>query len=97
MKKVTKEVLIDASERLLFTMSDEEYNLLLDEFDTILKQLALIGNIEGVDEAAPMVFPYEIYATTLRDDEPTKPLDRDEALKNAGSVKDHQIKLPKVI
>lgn len=97
MKKVTKEVLIDASERLLFTMSDEEYNLLLDEFDTILKQLALIGNIEGVDEATPMVFPYEIYATTLRDDEPTKPLDRDEALKNAGSVKDHQIKLPKVI
>ncbi len=97
MKKVTKEVLIDASERLLFTMSDEEYNLLLDEFDTILKQLALIGNIEGVDEVTPMVFPYDIYTSELRDDEPTKPLDRDEALKNAGSVKDHQIKLPKVI
>ena len=32
MKKVTKEVLVDASDRLLFTMSGEEFDLLLGGF-----------------------------------------------------------------
>ena len=56
MKKVTKEVLVDASNRLLFTMSDEEFDLLLEEFDTLTKQFNLIGEIEGVDEEKPIYF-----------------------------------------
>ena len=97
MKKVTKEVLVDASNRLLFTMSDEEFNLLLEEFDTLTKQFNLIGEIEGVDEETPMTFPYEVYQYTLREDVPCKPLKKEEVLKNAGSVQDGQIKLPKVL
>ncbi|HBP44100.1 MAG TPA: hypothetical protein DEA28_04150 [Firmicutes bacterium] len=97
MKKVNKDVLKDASNRLLFTMSDEEFDLLLDEFEILTKQFDLIGDIEGVDDETPMTFPYEVYQYTLREDIPTKPLGRDEVLKNAGSVQDGQIKLPKVI
>jgi Asp-tRNA(Asn)/Glu-tRNA(Gln) amidotransferase C subunit len=33
----------------------------------------------------------------LREDVAETPLDRDEALKNAGNVQDGQIKLPKVV
>jgi Asp-tRNA(Asn)/Glu-tRNA(Gln) amidotransferase C subunit len=33
----------------------------------------------------------------LREDVAETPLPRDEALKNAGSVQDHEIKLPKVV
>ncbi len=97
MKKVTKEVLVDASNRLLFTMSDEEFDLLLEEFDTLTKQFNLIGEIEGVDDEIPMTFPYEVYQYTLREDIPCKPLKKEEVLKNAGSVQDGQIKLPKVL
>ena len=97
MKKVTKEVLVDASNRLLLTMSDEEFDLLLEEFDTLTKQFNLIGEIEGVDEEKPMTFPYEVYQYTLREDVPCKPLKKEEVLKNAGSVQDGQIKLPKVL
>ena len=50
MKEVTKEVLIDASNRLLFTMSDSEFSLLLEEFEIIKKQMDLMGHIEGVDD-----------------------------------------------
>ena len=97
MNKVNKEILKDAANRLLFDMSDEEYDTLLDEFDMINKQFELIGKIEGVDDAIPMTFPFEVTIDVLRDDEPITPLKKEDVLKNAGSVQDGQIKLPKVI
>ena len=53
--------------------------------------------IDGVDDLEPLTFPYEIYTDVLREDEPCDVLDVEDVLKNAGSVKDNQIKLPKVI
>lgn len=97
MKAVDKNVLKDAANRLLFDMSDEEYQTLLNEFGAIQHQLSLIGDIKGVDEVTPMTFPFNVAITYLRDDEPTKPLTQEEALKNAHDVKDGQIKLPKVV
>ena len=45
MKEVNKDVLKDASLRLMFTMEDEEYDLLLDEFHIIQTQLGLMSKI----------------------------------------------------
>ncbi len=97
MNKVNKEILKDAANRLLFDMSDEEYDTLLDEFGIINEQFSLIGKIEGVDDVEPMTFPFEVTIDVLRDDEPGTPLKKEDALRNAGSVQDGQIKLPKVI
>lgn len=97
MKEVNKEVLKDAANRLLFDMSDEEYDKLLAEFNTIQSQLELIGKIEGVEDALPMTFPFDVSIDFLREDEPIEPLSKEEALQNAGSIKDGQIKLPKVV
>ena len=97
MKKVTKDVLIDASNRLLFEMDDREYDTLLEEFDIISKQMELMGEIKGVDEAKPMTFPYEVITTYLREDTPKDTLSKEDVLKNAKNVKDGQIKLPKVV
>ena len=60
MKKVTKEVLRDTASRLMFTMKEEEYDTLLSDFDLIIKQMDLIANIKGVDEATPMTFLCDI-------------------------------------
>lgn len=97
MKKVDKEVLKDASLRLMFKMEDEEYDLLENEFKIILKQLSLMDNVKGIDDVEPMVFPYPITTSYLREDEVETPLSRGEALKNAGNIKEDQIKLPKVV
>jgi len=97
MKEVNKEVLKDAANRLMFDMPDNEYDILLDEFLTITKQLELMGHIEGIDDVLPMTFPFNVEISFLREDEATTPLDRDEALKNAHNKKDGQVKLPKVI
>jgi aspartyl/glutamyl-tRNA(Asn/Gln) amidotransferase C subunit len=97
MKAITKEVLKDAAKRLLFDMSEEEYDTLLKEFDVVIKQMKLIGQIEGVDEHEPMVFPFECTTSFLRDDIPSKPLTKEEALRNAKNKSAGQIKVPKVV
>ena len=97
MKQVSKEVLRDTASRLMFTMKEEEYDTLLSDFDLIIKQMDLIANIKGVDEVAPMTFPYDVSTNYLREDEIEAPLDIKDALKNAKDVKDNQIELPKVL
>lgn len=97
MKAVNKDVLKDAANRLLFDMSDEQYQMLLEEFGVIQDQFKLIGNIDGVDEVSPMTFPFDVTVTYLREDIPSTPLNKDDVLRNAGSTMNGQIKLPKVI
>ena len=97
MKEVNKNVLKEAANKLLFDMSDEQYDTLLEEFEIITKQMLLISEIPGVDDEVPMTFPFDVTVTYLREDIPTEPLSRDEALKNAKDVVDGQIRLPKVV
>ena len=97
MKEINLDVLHDAAHRLLCDMSEEEYATLLQEFDVLTKQMETIGRIEGLDAYEPMTFPFDCTTSYLREDVPSEPLDRDLALSNAGSVSDHQIKLPKVV
>ncbi len=97
MKTINKEVLKDTASRLMFDMKEEEYDTLLAEFDVIIKQMELIGQIKGVDEVEPMTFPFDVSNRFLREDIATSPLDKSEALKNAKDVVDNQIRLPKVV
>lgn len=97
MKSVDKTVLKEAANKLMFDMEDAQYDTLLDEFDVVIKQMKLISEIPGVENAKPTVFPFEATTSYLREDVASKPLDRDEALKNASDVVDGQIRLPKVV
>ena len=97
MKKVDKEILKISAHKMLFDMSEEEYDALLKEFSILLKQLDLMGDIPHIDEVKPMDFPFNVKTIFLREDVAEKPLDRDEALKNADDVENGQIRLPKVV
>ena len=97
MKEITLDVLHDASARLMFSMTESEYSTLLDEFQILTKQMQIIGEIEGLEDYEPMTFPFDVSVDYLREDVASTPLPREEALANAGSVQDNQIKLPKVV
>lgn len=97
MKAVNKTILKDAANKLMFDMSEEQYDQLVNEFDIITTQMKLIGEIPGVDEATPMTFPFDVTNTYLREDVASTPLNRDDALRNAKDVVDGQIRLPKVV
>ena len=96
MKEVNREVLKDAALRLMFDMSDEQYETLEKEFEIIIKQMSLIGEIDGVD-VEPMTFPFNVTTDYLREDVAETPLTKEEVLSNAKDVLDGQIKLPKVV
>ena len=81
----------------MFDMAEEEYKTLLKEFDILTKQMEKISDVKGIDDEEPMTFPFNVTVSALREDEATTPLDRDEALKNAQSKQDGQVKLPKVV
>jgi aspartyl/glutamyl-tRNA(Asn/Gln) amidotransferase C subunit len=97
MKEINKDTLKIAANKLMFDMSDEEYEVLLKEFETLTKQLEVISTIDGINDAVPMTFPFDVANDFLREDIPCIPLDKDEALKNAKDVVDGQIRLPKVV
>jgi aspartyl-tRNA(Asn)/glutamyl-tRNA(Gln) amidotransferase subunit C len=81
----------------MFTMEDSEYDTLLDEFDVILKQMDLIGKIDGIENVEPMVYPFELSDVCLREDIVSEELEIDEILSNSGSTLYNQVKLPKVV
>ena len=97
MKEYNIEVLKDAANRLLLDMSEPEYQTLLSEFDIVTKQMKAIGDNNELDKIEPMVFPFEIYTTELREDVAEEPLSREEALRNSRRKVGGQIKLPKVV
>lgn len=97
MKEYSINVLKDAANRLLLDMSEEEYKTLLSEFDIVTKQMKAIGDNKDLDQIEPMVFPFEVYTTELREDVAEEPLSREEALRNSQRKVGGQIKLPKVV
>lgn len=97
MVKYDKALLVKCANNLMFDMSDDQYDLLLNEFDVLTKQMELFGEIEGLENVSPMTFPFEIYTDFLRDDVEEETLSKEDILRNAKDVVDGQIKLPKVV
>ncbi len=94
---ITKELLEKYAEKLMFRMSEDEYATLLKEFDIILKQMDLIGNIERIKNVEPMIFPYVTYEAELRNDVSGESLSVDEVLSNTKHQVRDQVKVPKVV
>ena len=95
--KVSIEELKILANRLMFDMNDNEYETLQEEFDTILSQMEVIGEIEGTEDVLPMAFPFLDDSIGLREDEPVEVLSKEEVLKNAQDTCDNQVRVKKVI
>ena len=92
-----KETLKMLANKLMFTMEDSEYDTLLQEFDVMIKQMDLIGQIEGIENVEPMSYPFLIDDVCLREDDVVDELEIDDILQNSGSNLYNQVKLPKVV
>ena len=92
-----KEKLKILANKLLFTMDDSEYETLSEEFEIILKQVDLIGEIKDIDKVEPLIYPFEFDNVSMREDEVLEELEIDDILANSGSNLYNQVKLPKVV
>ena len=94
---VTKENIQDYALKLMFRMKDDEFEAFEKEFETILKQMDLIGQIEGIEKVSPMTFPFKNTDVTLREDEVGDYLTVGEVLENSKHIVDDQVKVPRVV
>lgn len=94
---ITKEKLKNYANKLMFDMNDEEYETLQKEFEVIIKEMDLIGNIENIGDVEPMTFPFELDSVELRNDEDSRNIEIEDALSNTGSKKGREIRVPKVV
>lgn len=97
MKKITRENIQDYALKLMFKMKDEEFDAFEKEFETILKHMDLIGEIEGIENVEPMTFPFVNDDVKLREDIVNNTLTTEDAIKNAKDVVYDEIKVPKVV
>lgn len=94
---ISIEELKDLANRLKFDMSEEEYQTLQKEFEVILKQMDLIGQIENVDDVEPMTFPYQVTASWIREDQEQEGLELEELMSNIKDRMGNFVKVPKVV
>lgn len=97
MDKISVDKLHELALRLKFRMSEEEYVTLQDEFDVLLKQMELLGDIENIENVEPMVFPFATSTLGMREDEVKDQLDKEDVLKNAHEVQNDMVKVQKVV
>lgn len=94
---IEKEKLKKYARLLMFDMDEEEYTTLQHEFEVILKQMDLIGQIDGISEVEPMTFPFKNTDAELREDEVGDYLTVGEVLSNAKYQVNDQVKVPRVV
>ena len=96
---VSKSELEILAKKLMFEMKDSEYETLEKEFDIILKQMDLIGNIEDIDKVSPMTFPFELDNddSYLREDIYNNEISFNDMLVNVKDYEDNRVKVPKVV
>ena len=97
MKELNKEILKESANRLLFDISDEECEDLIKEFQILYEEVEHFDELGDLSTVEPMTFPFINYSNKLREDEVGEVLTQEEALQNATSKKDGQIKIAKVI
>ena len=92
-----KEELKKLAEKLMFSMNEDEYETLSHEFEIILKQMDLIGKIEGIDEVEPLIYPNKLENVMMREDMVNEELPLEEILANSSDVLYNQVRVPKVV
>lgn len=97
MAKFTREMVIDYADKLLIGLTDEEVQMVLDEFEVIDKNIDLINDIPNISEVSPMTHCLDNFVYELREDVVEESVDIDCLLQNCDSTLDREVKVPKVV
>ncbi len=92
-----KETLKVLASKLMFTMDECEYDTLQEEFDTILKQMDLIGKIKDIETVEPLIYTLPRDDVSMRADDVCEELELDDILLNSGDNLYNQVRVPKVV
>ena len=97
MAKFTKEMVDNYAEKLLIGLTDEENKMVLDEFESIDKNIDLINEIPNIKEVEPMTHALDDFVFELREDNAEESIRIEDALRNAGKTDGREIEVTKVV
>lgn len=92
----TEKMLKKLGLKTMFDITEDKMPALVKEYEVFMNHVEVLDKIDTTDVEI-MAFPYEIETTFLREDEPNHVISLEDALKNAPSQEDYQIKMPKVV
>ena len=95
--KFTKEMVKEYANKLLIGLTEEEADMVLEEFSIIDENINKINNIKNIEKIEPMTHCLDRYITELRNDVKEDSIDINDIFKNCDSHTDREVKLPKVV
>lgn len=98
MSNFTKEMIDDYANKLLIGLSEDERNMIQQEFDEIEKNMNLINQIPNISDVEVQSYPYEMEIDELRcDDDIAEEINIDVLLRNCDVVEGREVEVPKVV
>lgn len=97
MAKFTKEMVTNYADKLLIGLTEEETNMVLEEFDIIDKNIDLINEIPNIEQVEPMTHCLDNFIYELREDEIEESVDIDDLLANCDDSSNDEVRVPKVV
>lgn len=97
MSKFTKEMVDDYAEKLLIGLTEEESNMVLEEFSIIDETINKINNIQGIEEIEPMTHCLDNFIYELREDVEEESIPIEELLQNCDEHTEKEVEVPKVV
>lgn len=97
MSKFTKEMVEDYADKLLIGLTEEESQMVLNEFDVIDQSIDVINQIPNIDLVEPMSFCMDDLEVDLREDEIEESISIEELLQNCDETSDREVEVIKVV
>lgn len=93
----TKEKIRKLADLLMIGLTDEETDMVFDEFEIIDKNINKINEIEGIDKIDPMTHALDDFNYELRDDVIEESVPVNDLLHNSDNNNGEEVILPKVV
>ncbi len=97
MSKFTKKMVDEYADKLLIGLTEEENNMVLQEFDIIDKTIDTINNIPDIEKVEPMTHCLDDFVYELREEVAEESFPVEELLQNCDDYIENEIKVPKVV
>lgn len=96
MERISKKKVFKLAQQVMLRLTDEEADNIVAEFDTLLKQLDLLDQIDTT-HVKEMIFPFEEPTDFFREDIVDHVLSVEDALYNAPIEEQGYFVIPKVV
>lgn len=95
--KFTKEMVTDYADKLLIGLTEEETNMVLEEFSIIDENINKINDIKDIDKIEPMTHCLDNFIYELREDVEEESIPIEDLLQNCDDHTMREVELPKVV